>query len=117
AFDAYDHLALGIDPLRYALHGELGQLVVEAAERVDRLVGRVDGACTGRCVDERAAIRCAETHCGGWDELVTARNLQQVEAETLVLSAALLADDRLDVAVVDLGLLVRELLEGVEGTL
>src|SRR3990172_8985647 len=118
ALDADDDLTDRVDPLRHALDRELRQLVVDADESVDRLVGGVHRAGARRCVDKRPAVLRSEADGCRRHELVPAGDLKEIQVEGfLFLRPALIGQQHLQVAVVDLRLLVGEVFEGGERAL
>src|SRR5438093_2155517 len=112
--DTNRYLTLRVDSLGYAVHGVLEELVGHADEAVDGAVGGVNWPRASRRRLRRAAVRADDSHGGGRDRLVAAGDLKQVQLVDLLHCPSLARYERIEVAVVDLALLVGELLEGDE---
>ena len=115
--EAHAHLADGVDAGGHRLHRELLELALHLAELVDGAVGGVDRAVADRRRLVRQAVGEQHAHRRGGPQLGAAADLQVLEVVLLVAGAALVGDDRLEVAVGDVALAVGELLEAHEGAL
>src|SRR3972149_4197585 len=113
-FDAYSDFALRVDPLGHAVHCILQELVRHADDAVDRAVGSVHGPGARRRRLRRPAVRPDDAHGRRRYRLVAAGDLEQVQLVDFFHGTPFAGDQRVEVAVVDLALLIRQLLEGDE---
>src|SRR5919198_3118655 len=112
--EPHGYLALRFGARRDRVHGEKQQLGATLGDRLDRLEGGVDRAVALRFRTPLAAIPLE--HDGGARPLAHAARLAHGDEMPVLFGRAprLLGDERLQILVEDLGLLVREVLEALE---
>src|SRR6266436_48535 len=113
--DDHHHLALRVLARGHAGDVEVNQARLDAGDPLDALEDRVDGSVSGGRLVELAAVPCQERHGGGRRRPGAAHRVEAGELPAAGRAVLEEADQqRVEVAVVDLLLLVRELLQLLE---
>ena len=110
------HIAHGIDAFGHRFHRKFHQLIGHLGQPIERLTHRIHRPGADRRLAELGAIRSHQGDGGGGLQASATAHLHALEGEAAaILLLHLLAHDRLEIAVADFPLAIRELLEAGEG--